>query len=91
MNFIIAVISESYGKIMQKLVSQIYSGKVDLIVEREMNMTAEEEKDAEYFPRYIVLRRPVRSDGNTAEEWQGFIKDLKVTVKTSSQRVVNKI
>lgn len=35
MNFIIAVISESYEKIMQKLVSQTFKVKVDLIVERE--------------------------------------------------------
>lgn len=69
MNFIIAVISESYEKIMQKLVSQIYSGKVDLIVERELHMSENDEKNPYYFPRYIMLRRPVRTDGGNMEEW----------------------
>ena len=39
MNFIIAVISESYEKIMQKLVSQNFKSKVSLIMERESNMS----------------------------------------------------
>ena len=35
MNFIIAVISESYGKVMQKVVASAFKAKVDMIVERE--------------------------------------------------------
>jgi len=36
MNFIIAVISESYEKVMQKLVAESYKVKANMIVEREM-------------------------------------------------------
>lgn len=39
MNFIIAVISESYEKIMQKLIASSYKVKVEMIVEREMHFT----------------------------------------------------
>ena len=38
MNFIIAVISESYEKVMQKLVAESYKVKANMIVEREMLM-----------------------------------------------------
>lgn len=64
MNFIIAVISESYEKIMQKLVSQQFSGKVELIRERESHITQEELKNPNYFPKYIVLRRPTNTSGS---------------------------
>jgi hypothetical protein len=57
MNFIIAVISESYDKIMQKLISTIYKVKVDLIAERELDMSDKELNNSNNFPRYIILRR----------------------------------
>ena len=56
MNFIIAVISESYEKVMQKLVGQLYKVKVDLIVEREMLMSDDLLADTNFFPKYLVLR-----------------------------------
>jgi hypothetical protein len=57
MNFIIAVISESYEKIMQKLVSQTFKVKVDMIAERELHMSELDLQKDSYFPKYIVLRR----------------------------------
>ena len=35
MNFIIAVISESYDRVMQKLLAQSYNVKANLIAEKE--------------------------------------------------------
>ena len=35
MNFLIAVISESYERVMQKLVAESYKVKVNMIVEKE--------------------------------------------------------
>ncbi|CDW88438.1 UNKNOWN [Stylonychia lemnae] len=58
MNFIIAVISESYEKVMQKIVAESYKVKVQMIKEREL-----------FF-----------------REWQGFIKDIKQTVRTSTTK-----
>lgn len=57
---------------------------MDLIVERELHFSEDDEKNPYYFPRYIMLRRPVRTDGGNMEEWQGFIKDLKGTVKNNT-------
>ena len=81
MNFIIAVISESYEKVMQKLVAQLYMVKVQLIAERESLMTADELENKEYFPQYLIVRRPTNISQASGEEWQGFIKDLKSNIQ----------
>eukprot|EP00347_Sterkiella_histriomuscorum_P017645 403348548 len=82
MNFIIAVISESYEKVMQKLVAESYRVKVQMIVERELQFTDEELKSTKLFPKYMLLRRPVSSDSNEQGEWQGFVKDIKQSIRT---------
>lgn len=61
MNFIIAVISESYEKVMQRLVALSYMLKAEMIIEREALMTENELKNKEFFPRYLILRRAVES------------------------------
>jgi len=45
MNFVIAVISESYEKIMQKSIAEGYRGKAMMIVEREFHLTESELKN----------------------------------------------
>jgi hypothetical protein len=57
MNFIIAVISESYDKVMMKLVPETFRVKAELIGERELNFTSQDYKNSYYFPKYILLRR----------------------------------
>ena len=56
MNFIVAVVSESYEKCMQTLKAQQYLLKCELIVERESIMSESELGDPKYFPNYLVLR-----------------------------------
>ncbi len=50
MNFIIAVISESYEKVMQRLVALSYMLKAEMIVERESMMTDADKNNPLYFP-----------------------------------------
>ncbi|CDW78024.1 UNKNOWN [Stylonychia lemnae] len=83
MNFIIAVISESYERVMQKLVAESYRVKANMIVEREQLFSQDELKLTKYFPNYIVIRRPQNTEITDAGEWQGFIKDLKYTIRTT--------
>ncbi len=61
MNFIIAVISESYEKVMQRLVALSFMLKAEMIVERESMMTEDDKTRSEFFPKYLVLRRAVGS------------------------------
>ncbi len=69
MNFIIAVISESYEKVMQRLVALSYLLKAEMIVEREGLMSREILYNPDYFPKYLILRRAVGSDMGSSEEW----------------------
>jgi len=64
MNFIIAVVNESYENCMNKKVAQSYKVKVDMIVERESIMTESQRRNKEWFPNYILLRRVAGSDGS---------------------------
>jgi hypothetical protein len=57
MNFIIAVISESYEKVMQKSIAQGFKVKAKMIAERELFLNAEEIENPSYFPKYLILRR----------------------------------
>lgn len=53
MNFIIAVITESFEKCMQTKIAESYRLKTQMIAELESIMLPEE-----LFPRYIVIRKP---------------------------------
>ncbi|CDW91093.1 wd-40 repeat protein [Stylonychia lemnae] len=86
MNFIIAVISESYERVMQKLVAESYKVKANMIVEREQLFTSSELLNKEMFPNYIVIRGQINNNNNESGEWQGFIKDLKYTIRTSAAK-----
>ncbi|CDW85302.1 wd-40 repeat protein [Stylonychia lemnae] len=91
MNFIIAVISESYEKVMQKLVAESYKVKANLILEREQLFSEQELKNPVYFPNYIVIRRQVNTTFQEDGEWQGFIKDIKGTMKIQTVKQKNEI
>ncbi|CDW84948.1 UNKNOWN [Stylonychia lemnae] len=86
MNFIIAVISESYERVMQKLVAESYRVKAHMIVEREQLFNREGLESISNFPNFIVVRRPLNTETNDAGEWQGFIKDLKYTIRTTAAK-----
>jgi hypothetical protein len=61
MNFIIAVVNESYTNCMEKLIATSYQVKVHMIVERESVMSDAEKARKDWFPPYIILRREVDS------------------------------
>lgn len=64
LNFIIAVISESYAKVMHKIGAQSLRTKVSLILEREAVFTTKDLNNRNYFPHYIIVRRVVTTLGN---------------------------
>jgi hypothetical protein len=57
MNFIIAVVSDSYEKCINKMEAQSLLEKIDLIIEREQMLSAYEiEKyKNKWFPRYLYV------------------------------------
>eukprot|EP00347_Sterkiella_histriomuscorum_P018607 403344872 len=80
LNFIIAVISESYEKVMQKMVAESFKIKAELIIERESYFSHADFQNQNYFPDYVIYRRPVEDQADANEEWQGFVKDIKKTI-----------
>eukprot|EP00347_Sterkiella_histriomuscorum_P003541 403363900 len=80
LNFIIAVISESYEKVMQKMVAESFRIKAELIQERESYFNHADFQNQNYFPDYIIFRRPAEDQVDANEEWQGFVKDIKKTI-----------
>ncbi|CDW77824.1 wd-40 repeat protein [Stylonychia lemnae] len=91
MNFIIAVISESYEKVMQKSVAEQFRVKVQMIAEREIHFSKEDTQNPYLFPKYLILRRPIDTIDSDSGEWQGFIKDLKSTIKVQNLKLKNEI
>lgn len=59
MNFIIAVVNESYENCMLRMVAQQYMVKLDLIAERELLMSKSSLKNPEWFPTNILVRVPL--------------------------------
>ncbi len=62
MNFIIAVVGDSYSNCMAKREAQSFKVKVDMIIERESAMTETELQNDQYFPQFILVRRPLNGD-----------------------------
>jgi hypothetical protein len=78
MNFIIAVVDESYEACNSQKIAQSYKGKVDMIVEREHMMYESDFLSQEYFPNYIIIRRPVESD-NADDENESAKRILEIS------------
>ncbi len=86
MNFIIAVVSQSYENCMQRSIAQSYKVKLHLIRERESMMSQEEYQNKEFFPNYIILCKPlsegrVLEGGEMENEWNGLLKEIEKGVK----------
>jgi hypothetical protein len=76
MNFIIAVVSESYENCMERMVQSIQSAKLEMIEECE-NLLPQRFFTEDNFPKYILVRRPVEDEGSADSEWQGFVNQMK--------------
>jgi hypothetical protein len=68
MNFIIAVVSESFTKSMAMQTAQSYRLKVPLIVEQERDPDKSELMKAKNFPNYIIVKTPANQVSENATE-----------------------
>jgi hypothetical protein len=71
MNFIIAVVSESYESCMEKKTQLIYRAKLEMIEECENLMPERFLSKQKWFPRFIIIRRQQGSSsgGDNSDEW----------------------
>lgn len=89
MNFIIAVVNESYENCMSKMVAQSYKVKVDLIVERESIMKPSVfKKNKDWFPNFLIVRRAIDGEGSgNGGQWQGFVREISNNAEKSITKV----
>ena len=78
MNFIIAVVSESYESCMERKLQLIYKAKLEMITECEDLMQDWFLDNRNRFPRFIIIRREQgsREEGDNTDEWNGFVKQI---------------
>ncbi|CDW86294.1 UNKNOWN [Stylonychia lemnae] len=62
-----------------------------MIAEREQLLLESELKKVELFPKFIVVRKQINNQSDEAGEWQGFIKDIKSTIRTTSAKLKGEI
>jgi Ion transport protein len=67
MNFIIAVVNESYNQCMATNEAQSFKVKVDMIVEYESTMSVKEQQSQHAFPAYILVRKAVETNHGLAD------------------------
>jgi hypothetical protein len=96
MNFIIAVVSDSYEKCINKMEAQSLLEKIDLIIEREQMLSAYEiEKyKNKWFPRYLYVCKaaPQADSTKTDDSWEGVVKEIKKMIyKGNTQRLQEKL
>ena len=83
MNFIIAVVNESYENCMTKMIAQSFKVKIDMIIEREAMMSEDKLNNPQWFPNYIVLRK--KANGATeGAQWQGYVKEIRMSIDRSA-------
>eukprot|EP00347_Sterkiella_histriomuscorum_P012763 403367315 len=73
LNFIIAVISGTFDKVMQNQVSQQYKKKVELFTNTDQVWGC------------FIIRKPLEVSGEQ-QSWNGFVKDVKRSVQSNSQK-----
>ena len=92
MNFIIAVISDSYSKIMQKVVGESFRVRAELIGERELHFDQKEFNNKKLFPRYLILRRPdINDNTDETQQFDKFKKEIKNTIQELSKKTMNEL
>ena len=85
MNFIIAVVGQSYENCMQQSEAQQFKVKVIMIREYEQLLSDNEKENKDWFPNFLVVRKPVSEGGSngdsTQNEWKGMLREVEKGVK----------
>ena len=76
MNFIIAVIGESYSKVTQFAEAHDYHQRSKLIYEMELHFNQSEIEKEDYFPNILIVRKK-KLNSQLQNNWQNYIRILK--------------
>ena len=91
MNFMIAVIGESYSKVILNKEAFDYQQRAAMIYERESHFSAEELDNALYFPRIIIVRRVKEAEPKLKNNWKSYISIVKDHIKLNSAKCIEAV
>ena len=84
MNFIIAVISDSYNEVTKRRVAYDYRERVSMIHEREMFFSERELANHRLFPKVLVVSKR-KEGGPEQNSGQNIVKSLKQFIKEQGE------
>lgn len=84
MNFIIAVIGDSYNAVIENKDSHDYQQRIVMIYEREVHFNQKQFEDKRNFPDILIVRKKKDTDGIAlkSNNWQGMMTVFKGYMKT---------
>ena len=80
LNLLIAIMGDSFDRVQENAEDVFQRERAGQLVEMELNMTNEELKNEEYFPKYVDVLMAADgsgSDSGAGEEWSGRINILR--------------
>ena len=91
MNFIIAVVGKAYTDCMETKAIRILRIKLEMIYDYELRMNDKQLSDKNWFPQYILLRRPVdkslKTETNiTKDNLSENLNHLKIELESKIQK-----
>ncbi len=69
------------------MVGEGYKVKAEMICERELFFSEDDAKNPIYFPKYLILRRSAEQVDGDQAEWQGFLKDIKLSMRQQQTKI----
>lgn len=85
MNFIIAVIGDSFSKVLEFKTAHDYQQRSIMIYELEAHFSAKSLENPTYFPQILIVRTKKQSN-QVKNNWQSCIKILKAFIKQQNQK-----
>lgn len=83
MNFIIAVIGDSYNKVIEFKEAHDYKQRVMMIYEREVQFSEKDFDNPAYFPQVLIVRKRKENKSNKMN-FQNWAANIKNYVKLQS-------
>jgi septal ring factor EnvC (AmiA/AmiB activator) len=88
MNFIIAVIGESFSKVLEYKIAHDYLQRAIMIYELEAHFNTNSLENPIYFPQILIVRTK-KQNNQVKNNWQSCIKILKTFIKQQNQKTLD--
>ena len=85
MNFIIAVIGESYSKVIENKMAHDYKQRIMMVYEREVHFSAKELENQVNFPSILIVRKKKETRA-IYNNMQGWTNSLKTYMKAQTMK-----